>query len=430
VRRQEVELLAIGAGPANLALAVALEELAPDLCADTLIVERMDDVGWQPGMLLPWSMSQVSFLKDLVTPRNPRSRYSFLNYLSSIGRLEQFINLGTFTPYRLEISEYLRWVARSLQGVPIEFGRRCVEITPGPVVAGEVDGWLVRMSDGGEIACRSLAVGIGRDAFVPPVLAGLPREHVIHSTEFRDRLGEFDPAAAYRVVVLGGAQSAAEMLWEMHQAFPRTQCTMMMRSIGLNYYQTSKFSNELYYSSFIDRFYAAQPEAKERMLAELHLHSFSGVTTSMLDTLYRQMYLERLTGTERLRMVVMADVVSARMDDCEVVLTYTDRLTGRTAEQRCDVVLLGTGFSGAMPKLVRDLATACGVAGATVERGYRMQLPPSFTAPCYLQGVNDASHGPADSHLSVLAMRSAEIVSDLLAHRQARDLVASVPLSS
>ena len=74
-----VELLAIGAGPANLALAVALEELAPELAARTLIVEQHPDIAWQRGMLLPWAQSQVSFLKDLVTLRNPRSAFTFVN---------------------------------------------------------------------------------------------------------------------------------------------------------------------------------------------------------------------------------------------------------------------------------------------------------------------------------------------------------------
>ena len=85
----EVELLAIGAGPSNLALAVALEELGPpDLARGTLVIERDADIAWQRGMLLPDALSQVSFLKDLVTLRNPRSRFSFLNHLHSVGRLD------------------------------------------------------------------------------------------------------------------------------------------------------------------------------------------------------------------------------------------------------------------------------------------------------------------------------------------------------
>src|ERR1043166_8973461 len=100
VGEQDVEVLAIGSGPSNLAVAVAMEELAPpELAREMLIVEQYTDIAWQRGMLLPWTQSQVSFLKDLVTRRNPRSRFSFLNYLHANDRLDEFINLGSFTPY-------------------------------------------------------------------------------------------------------------------------------------------------------------------------------------------------------------------------------------------------------------------------------------------------------------------------------------------
>src|SRR2546423_3096035 len=115
------EVLAIGAGPSNLALAVAIEELAPDdLARRTLVIEQHDGVAWQRGMLLPWAQSQVSFLKDLVTLRNPRSRFSFVNYLHSVGRLDDFVNMGSFLPFRLEISDYLSWVTQSLEKVRVE----------------------------------------------------------------------------------------------------------------------------------------------------------------------------------------------------------------------------------------------------------------------------------------------------------------------
>ena len=78
MNRLEVEILAIGAGPGNLALAVALEELAPELARETVIVEQYEEVVWQRGMLLPWSQSQVSYLKDLVTLRNPQSKLSLI----------------------------------------------------------------------------------------------------------------------------------------------------------------------------------------------------------------------------------------------------------------------------------------------------------------------------------------------------------------
>jgi L-ornithine N5-monooxygenase len=429
-QHHEVELLAIGAGPANLSLAVALEELAPEIAASSLIAEKHANVAWQRGMLLPWSQSQVSFLKDLVTLRNPRSEYSFVNYLHSVGRLDEFINLGSFTPYRIEISDYLRWVAESLRLVRISYDRECVSITPRPATGGEIDSWLATMSDGSTIGARDLVIGAGRDAHVPEQFHDLPRDRVIHSTEFDGRIAALDSSPGHRFVILGGAQSAAEMLWSARQRFPDAQCTMVMRSIGLNGYESSKFTNELFYPSFVDEFHAARPEARGQLLREMHRTNYSGLAPATLDALYRQMYIERLTGTERLHMLTMTEIVDAGLDGDDVVLTLTDRKTGRERELRCDTVLLGTGFASRMPRLIRDLATSLGLDEATVDRAYRMQVPGFVKAGCYLQGVNEATHGIADSLLSVLAIRSGEIVTDLLARRGARQLVATLPLAS
>ena len=425
---QQVELLAIGAGPANLALAVALEELAPaDLAENTVIVEQYDDVVWQRGMLLPWAQSQVSFLKDLVTLRNPCSKFSFLNYLHSQGRLDEFINLGTFTPYRVEISGYLQWVTRSLTKVRLQHGRKVVSVEPDTAADGIVHGWLVRFADDSTIACRDLVVGAGRDAHVPDVFAAVSKEKVIHSTEYAYRVTELDEQAPHRIVVLGSAQSAAEMLWESHRRFPNAQLTMVMRAIGLNGYESSKFTNELFYPSFVDEFYGALPEAREQLLREMHRTNYSGLAPGMLENLYRQMYLDKLLGTERLAMITMAEIVDARSDGDEVALTLLDRKSGKRSELRCDVVMLGTGFVKEMPMMTRNLAAAAGASAVTVDRKYRMQLPPNVEARVYLQGVNEATHGIADSLISVLAVRSSEIAADLIAGRGVRDGARPVP---
>ncbi|MEA2194650.1 MAG: L-ornithine N5-monooxygenase [Solirubrobacteraceae bacterium] len=419
----DLELLAIGAGPANLGLAVALEELAPQLARETLIVEQHSDVVWQRGMLLPWAQSQVSFLKDLVTRRNPRSRYSFVNYLHCIGRLDDFINLGSFTPYRVEISDYLRWVSQSLEQVEIEYERRCVGLAP--IDGGER--WAARFDDGSEVTCRHVVIGAGREAHVPAEFAGLPADRVVHSTEFSWRTSGLERDAPHRVVVIGGAQSAAEMLWAMHEGFPNAQCTMVMRSIGLANYESSKFTNELFYPSFVDEFHAAPDEVREQLLREMHRTNYSGLAPSLLEALYRRMYLDRMTGTGRLEIVTTSDVLAAHMDGDEVVLAVSDRKTERLDELRCDRVLLGTGFRGGMPEIVRDLAATIGLDTVDVSRRYRMAAPESISATCHLQGVNEATHGIADSLLSVLASRSEDIVQDVLEARRTAlpQLVAS-----
>jgi L-ornithine N5-oxygenase len=427
LEHQEVELLAIGAGPSNLALAIAVEELAPpEFAAKTLIIEQHDSVVWQRGMMLPWTQSQVSFLKDLVTMRNPCSRFSFVNYLHETGKLHDFINMSSFLPLRLEISSYLDWVACSLSTVQVQYGRRCESIDAIRSDDGTTTGWLVRLTDGSAIAARNVVVGVGRDPHTPQAFQGLPKERVIHSTEYSQRVAHLDRSAPHRVAVIGAAQSAAEMLWETHQRMPAAQCSMVMRTVGLDYYQTSKFTNELYFPSFTDSFYAARPEARLQVLQEMRRTNYAGVSPELLNTIYRQMYLERLTGEERLHMITAVDITEAVMDGDDVVLKLSDRLGGRFDELRCDVVMLGTGFERSLPRLVRNIAELVGVEKFLVSRAYRAVMPPAVDAGLYLQGTNEESHGIADSLISVLAIRAGEIVADMLASQPATELLESV----
>src|ERR1700712_3496839 len=83
------DFIGIGFGPSNLALAIATQEhaqrsgLAPHVC----FLEKKPAFNWHEGMLIDGSTMQISFLKDLVTLRNPASRFTFVNYLNERGRL-------------------------------------------------------------------------------------------------------------------------------------------------------------------------------------------------------------------------------------------------------------------------------------------------------------------------------------------------------
>ena len=421
---REVELLAIGAGPSNLALAVALEELAPALARRCLVLEKDQQVSWQRGMLLPEAQSQVSFLKDLVTMRNPRSRFSFLNYLHVIGRLDQFVNMGSFVPYRVELAAYLKWVSEQLSAVQVELGAECVGVSPVRDADRTLTGWRARMADGSTIGSRYLVIGTGRDTRVPEALKALPAERLVHSTEYLQRIALLDKDRPWRVAVIGAGQSSAELFLAVQSDLPQSRPTLVMRSIGMNMYESSKFNNELFYGSFVDKFFEARHEARRQMLAMMRHTNYAGLAPDTMETLYRQFYLDRFNGRHRLALLPMHDIASSRTDGDEVVLNLVDWRTGAAEELRCDLVLLGTGFSPEMPWMVRELAAELGLEQIEVSRHYRLRVEGPATGACYLQGVNEATHGIADSLLSVLAPRSAEIVQDVLAHRAAHPLPA------
>ena len=181
----------IGAGPANLALAVAIEESgSTELARNSLILEQYEDVKWQRNLLLPWARSQVSYVKDLVTLRNPRSRFSFLNFMHERGELDEFVNFGTFYPFRWQVSAYQQWVADSLEQVRVRYNARAERALPIHAEDGSVVGWTVSLSDGDTVLCRDLVVGGGRDPHVPKVFTGLHGERVVHSTQYSSRIAE------------------------------------------------------------------------------------------------------------------------------------------------------------------------------------------------------------------------------------------------
>ena len=78
------------------------------------------------------------------------------------------------------------------------------------------------------------------------------------------------------------------------------------------------------------------------------------------------------------------------------------------------LVFLGTGYDKRMPRVVRELAGTLGLQRVEVTRQYRVAIDEPTDAAVYLQGVNEETHGIADSLLSVVAQRSADIVQDIL----------------
>jgi L-ornithine N5-oxygenase len=269
------------------------------------------------------------------------------------------------------------------------------------------------------VTSRYLVIGVGRDPYVPPVFAGVPARHLVHSTQYRPLMAGLDKEFPYRVAVIGSAQSAAEMFAAVQTDLPRSRIAWVMRSIGVGGYEKTKFTNELYYPAFVDDFYGARPQGREQLLRELHKTNYSGIEPWFVDELYEDHYLDRLTKSDRKTIITMTDIRSATATADGVTLELADRRTGAVTELRRDLVFLGTGFVRAMPALIRRLGDVLGLDQIQVSRRYRLVTAEPSTAACYLQGVNDATHGIGDALLSVVACRAGDVVTDILAHRAA-----------
>jgi lysine N6-hydroxylase len=108
------DIIGIGAGPANLSLA-ALSSKSPNL--KTIFFEKQQKYQWHKDMLIPNSLLQVSYLKDLVTLVDPTNKYSFLNFLKKKKCLYQFITSDVDKISRVEFSQYLSWVQDEIKSI-------------------------------------------------------------------------------------------------------------------------------------------------------------------------------------------------------------------------------------------------------------------------------------------------------------------------
>lgn len=240
------DLICVGFGPASLAIAVALHD-ALERGDRTLrthkpkvrFLERQAEFAWHAGMLLPGSKMQISFIKDLACLRNPRSKFTFLNYLHEKGRLVSFTNLGTFLPQRLEYEDYMRWCADHFAEV-VDYNQNVEMLAAGQTDpnTGVVQCFYVRSSDkcGRTWARRAkhVVVAVGGRPNIPTYL-DIAHPRVIHSSDYATSITDIFLSGNQpkSVAIIGAGQSAAEIFHNIPSRFPNAKSYLLIRGSAL-----------------------------------------------------------------------------------------------------------------------------------------------------------------------------------------------------
>ena len=231
------DLICVGFGPASLAIAVALRDLHVD--ARILFLERQTQFAWHAGMLLPSARMQISFLKDLATFRDPRSHFTFLNYLKQKGRLEAFANLGTFLPLREEFNDYLTWAAEHFDDV-VEYNTDVQNIQHVSENSNtSVRGWTVNcrsLSDNQLVSfvSKKVVVAVGGSPKVPRGLHSFG-PNIVHSSQYLRaiRQNDWKDDSRIKFAVIGGGQSAAEIFYDLMNQFPTARVKLFTSGSAL-----------------------------------------------------------------------------------------------------------------------------------------------------------------------------------------------------
>lgn len=426
-----LDVIGVGFGPSNLGLAIALEEhnatAAPGDRITARFVERQERFGWHRGMLLEDATMQVSFLKDLVTLRNPTSAFTFLSYLQDRERLVDFINYGSNFPTRLEFHDYLEWAAARFTE-RVDYGAEVDEIVPvreEDSGGGEVDQVEVVYRLGDEtvrLRARNVVLATGLTPALPRGITSGAR--IWHNKDLLHRAPHLVGTAPKRMAVIGAGQSAAETVEYLHRTFPEAEVYAVFARYGYSPADDSSFANRIFDPGAVDDFYTAPDGVKDMIMGYHGNTNYSVVDPELIDGLYRRHYHERVAGRERLRFCNVSRVADVVEVDDRVELAVESLIDGEREVITADVVVYATGYRAGDPLwlLGGGLSEACGrdVAGRLdVRRDYRVGTDSLadgtvVTAGIYLQGPTEHTHGISSTLLSNVAVRSGEIASSIV----------------
>jgi L-ornithine N5-monooxygenase len=417
------DVVGIGFGPSNLALAIAIAEHNEESGEPVsgLFLERQPRFGWHRGMLIDDATMQVSFLKDLVTMRNPTSHFSFLSYLHSADRLVDFINQKSLFPLRIEFHDYLEWAASRLADT-VHYNREVIAVEPvteaGTVVA--VDVIARHGANTTTYRARNLVFGVGLEPRLPD--GARLSERVWHNRDLLanvERLGE-DPR---RVAVVGAGQSAAEVTKFLHDHFSGAEVCGVFSRYGYSPSDDSPFANRVFDPEAVDHFFGAPEHVKEMILDYHGNTNYSVVDTDLIEELYRRTYQEKVLGAPRLRLFNVSRVVETVECDDGVRVIVENLTTHEKSVLDCDILVYATGYRPVDPlRLLGDLDLLCRRDDRdrpVVARDYRVDTDAELRAGLYLQGSTEHTHGISSSLLSTTAVRAGQILRSITASRNA-----------
>jgi lysine N6-hydroxylase/L-ornithine N5-oxygenase len=409
------DLIGIGFGPSNIALAITLEEKKPHgFNVDAFFIEKQPSFAWHANMMLDNTHMQISFLKDLVTMRNPSSYFTFINYLHQKQRLQDFINLKTFFPSRHEFNDYLTWAASHFNH-RCAYGEEVLEVLP-EKRNDEVALLRIRSRDTEgtihERLTRNLIIGIGGMPSIPEYFAPFQDDpRVFHSSGYLREIAQHGNAK--KIAVLGAGQSASEIFMDLHNRPGTPHVDLIMRARAIKPSDDSPFVNEIFNADFTEFVFSRSDQERATLLDEFWHTNYAAPDLVLIEQIFNVFYQQRVTGNARHRFLRRHEVVNASALPEGIQLVLRDINAEREHVATYDAVVLATGYSRDYHKsLLEPLSPYMG--NFTVDRQYCLQSTPDFRPAIFLQGACESSHGLSDTLLSVTAVRTDEIGQALL----------------
>jgi lysine N6-hydroxylase len=395
------DIIGIGIGPFNLGLAALCDDI-PELSC--IFIDSKPAFYWHPGMMIPGTRMQVPFYADLVTPVNPRSRYSFLNYLCETNRMYRFgINEQLFIT-RKEYNSYCQWVYSLLKN--LHFNETCIRIVP----YGENYKIITNKTF---YYARHIVIGIGNVPNIPEFITLGEHENVIHSSDYlfhRERL-----LSLPSVTVIGSGQSAAEIF---HDLLQQRECfkeglswfTRAERFYPMEY---SKLTLEMSTPEYIDFFFLLDKEKREQLLNSQDV-LYKGINFNLINQIYELLYQHWIEDIATpIHIQTNTELASIHCNQKKLACEFNHLLLNKRYDHQTESVILATGYKSIFPDFLKPLKNLISLNRDGTYKAKR-NYPIDEENRIFVQNGETATHGFNAADLGLGPYRNAIIINSIL----------------
>lgn len=398
-------LIGLGIGPFHLSLAGLLKKV-PQTRA--LFLDQKKKFQWHPELMFRDADMQTSYMKDLVTPVDPTSPYSYLNYLVQHGLFYSFMNTGRRVITRKEFELYCQWVSEGIKD-NLAYDSQITK------VEFEKNKFIISTQKE-TYTSQHLSVATGLTPRIPECARPHLGPSVFHAKS--EGMNDLD-LREKRVLIIGGGQTGVEIFRNaLAGKWGRVKnIRLISRRQNLEPLDESPFTNEYFSPGYVNEFFKLEEELKEPIIKAQKLAS-DGNTPQYLEKLYHDLYQLRHVHQDDLDFKILPhrSFTGLKKSQKGFEATLQNNFLHTQEMVEADVVILSTGFCLTTPKFLEPIAHLLSFDSENrfiINKNFSLEWKGPKENKIYALNFSRHRHGIAEPQTSLMAWRSAVIINDL-----------------
>lgn len=403
--QQIYDIVGVGVGPFNLGLACLTAPLSE---LKTIFFDSKEEFDWHSGIMPEGSTLQIPFIADLVSFADPKSHYSFLNYLKLNNKLYQFFIRENFFILRAEYNLYCKWVASQLENV--HFKSFVDEIDYDEV--GELYTVTVKQPQGEiTIITKNLVLGTGTNPVMPKFCQGYSDN--IHSSADYLKYKK-DYLNKKSITIVGGGQSGAEIYYDLLSEIDQHEYQLNWLTKAPHFFSMDLGKLTLEYTSpdYTSHFHSLEQNKRDQVIGSQSA-LYKGIELSFVNRIYDLLYQKSLYAPIATRMMPNCALEMVTQQDLHLDLIFKNSDINKSFKLHSEVLILALGYEYNIPECLTPIRSQI-----NWDNKNRIQVNWNYSIndknTIFAQNIGIYSHGFTVPDLGMGCYRNAIIINSIL----------------